>query len=138
MVIELFVKTSFPELFSKYNVEVEIREVNVYGGGAVVFDDVLDHNQNLFVPIFTRGRNKWHYVFFISTKFWIFCLIKLQKLLKTFEETLQELLKSLKNLQIFVEKPGKIEHKLVFLLVNLKRKLKITFAFLEKANWEIR
>ena len=64
MVIELFVKTSFPELFSKYNVEVEIREVNVYGGGAVVFDDVLDHNQILFVPIFTRGRNKWHYVFF--------------------------------------------------------------------------
>ena len=56
---EVFFITKSPEQYTKEsNAEEEIRERSEFEEGIVVFDDMLEYNQNAIDPFFTRGKYK--------------------------------------------------------------------------------
>ena len=59
------------ELHIEQGIEVEenVGDLEEYRGCCVVFDDMLDSNQNMIDPFFTRGRHKSCDVFFMSELF---------------------------------------------------------------------
>ena len=53
--IVIFVITTLsPEQFSYFNTKEEIRNINEYEGGVVVFDDILDSKQKAIDPFFLQ------------------------------------------------------------------------------------
>ena len=48
------------------SVEENVEDLETYRGCCVVFDDMLDSNQKLIDPIFTRGRHKFCNVCYLS------------------------------------------------------------------------
>ena len=51
------------------SVEENVEDLEMYRGCCVVFDDMLNSNQKLIHPFFTRGRHKLCDVYYLSQSY---------------------------------------------------------------------